>query len=101
MPAAPQRPRLAVVSGLSGAGKSTALKLLEDAGYEAVDNLPVSLLPRLTQPGEADTQTVRHGIAVGVDSRTRDFQPDRLLAILGDIRQIGRASCRERVCQYV
>ncbi|MFC3674716.1 RNase adapter RapZ [Ferrovibrio xuzhouensis] len=89
MTAAPHRPRLAIVSGLSGAGKSTALKLLEDAGYEAVDNLPVSLLPRLTQPGEADAQAAQHGIAVGVDSRTRDFQPDRLLAILGDIRQRG------------
>lgn len=86
---ASSRPRLAVVSGLSGAGKSTALKLLEDAGYEAVDNLPVSLLPRLPQPGETDAQAARQGIAVGVDSRTRDFQPDRLLAILSDIRQRG------------
>src|SRR3546814_20748416 len=98
MPAAPQRPRLAVVSGLSGAGKSTALKLLEDASYEAVDNLPVSLLPRLTQPGEADTQTVRHGIAVGVDSRTRDFQPDR-----SQERRVGQecvSTCRYRWSPY-
>jgi UPF0042 nucleotide-binding protein len=86
MPAAAHRPRLVVVSGLSGAGKSTALKQLEDAGYEAVDNLPVSLLPRLTLPGEAETP---HDIAVGVDCRTRDFQPDRLLAMLADIRARG------------
>src|SRR3546814_7461651 len=48
-----------------------------------------TLFPYTTLFRSADTQTVRHGIAVGVDSRTRDFQPDRLLAILGDIRQRG------------
>lgn len=83
--------RLVVVSGLSGAGKSTALKLLEDHGYEAVDNLPMPLLRRLTVADETDgmrqdTQ-MRRAIAVGIDSRTRDFQPDRLIALLGELKQ--------------
>ena len=45
-----QRGRLMVVTGMSGAGRSTALKAFEDMGYEAVDNLPLSLLPNLFGP---------------------------------------------------
>lgn len=68
--AAEQVRRLPVllVTGMSGAGRSTALKTLEDMGYEAVDNLPLSLLSNLAQsasPGRA--------LAIGVDIRTRDF----------------------------
>ncbi|MFQ6018528.1 MAG: RNase adapter RapZ [Kiloniellaceae bacterium] len=62
------RRRVVLVTGLSGAGRSTALKALEDIGYEAVDNLPLSLLDAMV--GERDL----HGaIAVGVDIRTRNF----------------------------
>ena len=39
--------RFIIVTGMSGAGKSTALKMLEDAGYFCVDNLPVQLVPKL------------------------------------------------------
>lgn len=61
-----------IVTGLSGAGKSTVLRAFEDAGFEAVDNLPMSLLPALlTAPDE-------HPVAVGVDTRTRAFAPDIL-----------------------
>jgi len=62
------RERLVVVTGMSGAGRSTALKALEDMGYEAVDNLPLSLLPKLIVP-----TTARTPLAVGLDIRTRDF----------------------------
>lgn len=81
--------RVVVVSGLSGAGKTTALKLLEDFGYEAVDNLPISLLLRLTaaEDGDMSAGRARRAIAVGVDSRTRDFQPDRLIAMIGELKQ--------------
>ncbi len=80
--------RVVVVTGLSGAGKTTALKLLEDFGYEAVDNLPISLLRRLATAEDAATPD-RRALAVGVDSRTRDFQPDQLIALIGELKQRG------------
>ena len=60
--------RVLVVTGMSGAGRSTALKVLEDLGYEAVDNLPLSLVPSLVshRPHSAP-------LALGADVRTRDF----------------------------
>lgn len=61
--------RVLVVTGLSGAGRSTALKALEDMNCEAVDNLPVRLMPTLIQQGPA----AGRGLAIGVDVRTRDF----------------------------
>jgi RNase adapter protein RapZ len=66
--------RLVLVTGMSGAGRSTALKALEDIGYEAVDNLPISFLPRLGPAGGL--------LAVGVDVRTRGFGPAEFLAAL-------------------
>jgi UPF0042 nucleotide-binding protein len=66
---AADRARLVVVTGLSGAGKTSALKVLEDMGYEAVDNLPLPLLSALIgQAGES-----QQPLAIGVDIRTRDF----------------------------
>lgn len=87
-PAAGPRYRVLVVSGMSGAGKSTALKVLEDLGYEAVDNLPLSLLRRLTSepPVPADGAS-RRALAVGIDTRTRDFRPESLLAKLTALRE--------------
>jgi len=75
--------RLLVVTGMSGAGKTTALKLLEDLGYEAVDNLPVALLRPLAAPDPGDSGArLPPAIAVGIDARTRDFAPDDVLARL-------------------
>lgn len=69
------RERLLLITGMSGAGKSTTLKVLEDLGYEAVDNLPLSLVGSLVgPPGQ------RSGpLAIGVDIRTRDFSVDLFL----------------------
>jgi len=67
-PAAP-RDRVLLVTGMSGAGHSSALKALEDLGYEAVDNLPLSLLPSLVSPGPG----AHPPLAIGIDVRTRDF----------------------------
>lgn len=64
---------MVLVTGLSGAGKSSALKALEDLGYEAVDNLPLSLLPNLTKPDTGDPSSPPRPLAIGVDSRTRAF----------------------------
>ncbi|NMF90591.1 RNase adapter RapZ [Aromatoleum petrolei] len=59
--------QIVLISGLSGSGKSVALKVLEDAGYYAVDNLPASLLPKLV----AELRRLGHGrVAVAVDVRS-------------------------------
>lgn len=68
-PVSAPRRRITLVTGMSGAGKTLALKALEDAGYEAVDNLPLSLLASLVRPEGAAGRP----IAIGVDTRTRDF----------------------------
>jgi RNase adapter protein RapZ len=60
--------RLVLVTGLSGAGKTAALKALEDLGYEAFDNLPLALLGALLEGARRDA------VAIGVDARTRDVQ---------------------------
>lgn len=68
------------VTGMSGSGKKTALKTLEDMGWETVDNLPLSLLDRLlvTTPPEGTTDSDRP-LAIGIDSRTRGFDCDRII----------------------
>ncbi len=60
-----------LVTGMSGAGKTTALKALEDMGFEAVDNIPLSLIPNLATPVSNIGD-----LAIGVDIRTRDFNFD-------------------------
>lgn len=62
--------RILLVTGMLGAGKSTALKELEDLGWESIDNFPVRLLPRLLK-GDA----TNHPLAIGFDCRTRGFVP--------------------------
>jgi RNase adaptor protein for sRNA GlmZ degradation len=57
-----------VVTGLSGAGRTTALKVLEDIGYEAIDNLPLKLLGPAVLAGHLDRP-----VALGADIRNRDF----------------------------
>lgn len=71
---------LLLVTGLSGAGKTSTLKALEDLGYEAVDNLPLSLLGNLVLPNQRtlDVGGFRRPLAVGVDIRTRDFGAETL-----------------------
>ena len=76
-----QKPnRILLVTGLSGAGKSTALRTLEDIGWEVVDNLPLSLLEHLlSTPLSVGAATGRRPLAIGIDSRTRDFDADRIV----------------------
>jgi UPF0042 nucleotide-binding protein len=78
------RSRAVLVTGMSGAGRTTCLKALEDLGYEAVDNLPVGLLGRVFR-AEADGGP--RDVAVGMDSRTRDFEPRRLLQEFQELRR--------------
>jgi UPF0042 nucleotide-binding protein len=61
-----------VVTGLSGSGKSTALRVLEDLGFYCVDNLPVALLPRFVELWESSREEL-HRVALGIDARERLF----------------------------
>lgn len=70
----PPRP-IVLVTGMAGAGMATALKSLEDMGFEAVDNLPLSMVTTLVDKGGA----LRRPLAIGIDSRTRDFATEGLL----------------------
>ena len=63
-----------LVTGVSGAGKSTALQVLEDLGWETIDNFPIRLLGRLVG-AKADNSR----LAIGVDSRTRGFVPSKVI----------------------
>ena len=73
-PKPPDVRRVTLVTGLSGAGRSTAINVLEDLGFETIDNLPLTLVPRLL-----DGRRLDRPMALGVDTRTRDFS----LAALG------------------
>jgi RNase adapter protein RapZ len=71
--------RILLVTGMSGAGKTTALKTLEDLGWEVVDNLPFSLLDRLLATKQpAGAESVRP-LALGIDSRTRGFDAQAIV----------------------
>ncbi|MBT9384713.1 RNase adapter RapZ [Pseudooceanicola sp. CBS1P-1] len=75
------QPRLVLVTGPSGAGRSTAIRALEDLGFEAIDNLPLSLLPRLL-----DGPPPRP-LALGVDARNRDFSTAGLAELVDTLRR--------------
>ena len=60
--------KFVIVTGMSGAGKSTALKMLEDMGYFCVDNLPIALLPKFAELAHAPGSDISQ-VAVGVDIR--------------------------------
>ncbi|MEA3052689.1 MAG: RNase adapter protein RapZ [Sphingomonadales bacterium] len=80
MTAGPAPQRILLVTGLSGAGKSTALRTLEDLSWEVVDNLPLSLLEDLLEtPLGKGSSRRRRPLALGVDSRTRDFDANRIV----------------------
>ncbi len=81
-------PRLLLVTGLSGAGKSTVLKVLEDLGWEVVDNLPLSLLEPLIETPAQRSETHRP-LAVGIDSRSRGFKPALLVKRIKQLREAG------------
>ncbi|MXO72648.1 RNase adapter RapZ [Alteraurantiacibacter buctensis] len=70
----PPRQRVLLVTGMLGAGKSTALRELEDLGWESIDNFPIRLLDRLIG-GAAGKGATGHPLAIGFDCRTRGFVP--------------------------
>jgi len=68
--------RVVLVTGPSGAGRSTAINALEDLGFEAIDNIPLRMIPRLF-----DGEPMDHPVALGIDVRNRDFSLSRLLEL--------------------
>lgn len=73
--------RIMLVTGMSGAGKTTALKTLEDLGWEAVDNFPIRLLGQLlATPQRTGSDEGERPLAIGFDARTRGFDPDAMIA---------------------
>ena len=68
---------LVLVTGPSGAGRSTAFHALEDLGYEVIDNLPLSLIPRLL-----DGPPLDRPIALGLDVRNRDFSATTAIELI-------------------
>ena len=77
-------PPILIISGLSGAGKSTVLRALEDAGHEVVDNLPLSLFDALIAGATS------RPLALGIDSRTRAFDAAALGQRVAALRDSGR-----------
>ncbi|WP_374280087.1 RNase adapter RapZ [Novosphingobium sp.] len=76
---APTRQRVLLVTGLLGAGKTTALKALEDLGWEVIDNFPIRLLPRLIDSPDMPAPDLRPPLAIGFDSRTRGFDATKVI----------------------
>ena len=72
--------KIIVVSGPSGAGRSTAINVLEDIGFEAIDNVPLSLIPRLTDG------PVPQPMAIGLDVRNRDFSISGVLELVSQLQ---------------
>lgn len=71
---------LLLVTGLSGAGKTTALRELEDLGWETIDNFPIRMLRRLVADKGEDHD--RNPLAIGFDTRTRGFVPAEIIALV-------------------
>lgn len=84
--------RLIIVSGLSGSGKSVALRVLEDLGYYCIDNMPVALLEPVVAEIREGNDRKTHRIAVGIDARTRSKDPDELHDVLSNFNKEGVAT---------
>jgi RNase adapter protein RapZ len=79
--------QLVLVTGPSGAGRSTAINALEDLGFEVIDNLPLSLVPRLT-----DGPPIGRPIGLGIDVRNRDFNATALIELIDQLTRDPRVS---------
>ena len=79
--------RIILVTGMSGAGRTSTLHVFEDIGFEAIDNLPLSLLSDLVRGGASS-----RALAIGVDIRTRDFADDAFARELERLRDVSDGS---------
>ena len=87
IPETGQEHRLVLITGPSGAGRSTAIHVLEDLGYEGIDNIPLSLVPRLL-----DGPPLGRPIALGLDARNRDFNATALIELIDNLTRDPRVS---------
>lgn len=85
--------KLLIISGLSGSGKSTALRTLEDLNFYCIDNLPLSMLPNLATQVHGSHGSIMTNTAVGIDARTMLDGPYDIDQILDNIRAQG-IDCR-------
>ena len=79
---------LVIITGPSGAGRTTALDALEDLGFEAFDNLPLSLLPLLISGAQKN-----YPLALGIDLRNRDFSNNKLVEVINTINSDADFKC--------
>ena len=79
---APARHRVVLVTGLSGGGKASTLRTLEDLGFDSVDNPPLAMLNEVIARASAEARP----IAIGVDARTRGFDSRAVLDTLARLR---------------
>ena len=82
-----QEHRLVLITGPSGAGRSTAIHVLEDLGYEGIDNIPLSLVPRLLEG-----PPLGRPIALGLDARNRDFNTTSLVELIDSLTRDPRVA---------
>lgn len=76
--------QLVIVTGLSGAGKSAALHAFEDIGFQAVDNLPLTMVEALID--DENLESVDRPVVIGIDSRTLHFSPDLFVDVQKRLR---------------
>ena len=84
-----QPPRVVLVTGLSGSGKSIALHVLEDVGYYCIDNLPVSLFDALVRDIIVRPAATRSRTAIGIDARTPGSELGQLPGMIKRLRDHG------------
>ena len=68
--------RILIVTGLSGAGRTSALKILEDFGFEAIDNIPFFFLKNIIEV------KIKKTLALGIDVRSRDFDAKKIVSLI-------------------
>ena len=75
--------QLIIITGASGAGRTTAINVFEDVGFETVDNIPISMIDSLVL-----SKTRNKNLALGVDIRTREFSPKNLRKLLSKYKKM-------------